>query len=59
MEKISSQGIPCTYCSRDAIPNTNPPVCEQHIFTKQAADGPQTLKELEAQDATERSEKPD
>jgi hypothetical protein len=50
MEKRSNEGIPCTYCDADALPGTNPPVCEEHLHTKTASDEPKTLKELNAQD---------
>lgn len=48
MEKNSSEHIPCTYCSRDALPQTDPPVCEEHLHTKTASEEPTTLKELAA-----------
>ena len=51
MDKKSSEGIPCTYCDKDALPGTDPPVCEEHKAmgeTKQASEHePETLKELE------------
>ena len=31
MEKNSNENIVCAYCDKDAIPGTNPPVCEDHI----------------------------
>ena len=31
MEKKSSENIPCTYCDKDALPGTNPPVCKEHL----------------------------
>lgn len=48
MEKKSSENIPCTYCSADALPDTYPPVCAEHAQIKQASDDsePATLKEL-------------
>ena len=48
MDKRSSENIPCTYCNADALPDTYPPVCEEHLHTKQASDDsePATLKEL-------------
>lgn len=48
MDKHSSENIPCTYCSNDALPDTYPPVCEEHLHVKQASDDsePNTLKEL-------------
>jgi len=52
MDKNSAEHIPCTYCSKDALINTYPPVCEEHLNTKQASDNsePTTLKELESHD---------
>lgn len=48
MDKHSSENIPCTYCENDALPDTYPPVCEEHKNIKKAsaADEPSTLKEL-------------
>lgn len=48
MDKQSSENIPCTYCSADAVPGTYPPVCEECMHKKQASadDEPATLKEL-------------
>lgn len=48
MEKNGKEHIPCTYCDKDALDGTNPPVCADHIHTKQASAGPSTLKELES-----------
>lgn len=50
MEKKSNEGIPCTYCSQDALAGTNPPVCEDHLTTKTASEEPKTLKELSQKD---------
>lgn len=52
MEKRSSEGLPCTYCERDAIPGTHPPCCELHKdLVKEASaekeSAPSTLKELD------------
>lgn len=30
MDKQSNLNIPCTYCDKDALPNTDPPVCAEH-----------------------------
>lgn len=49
MCKQSSEHIPCTWCDRDALPNTDPPACELHKdMHKQASESidPKTLKEL-------------
>ena len=50
MEKTGKENIPCTYCQKDALPNTDPPVCEDHLLDKRASEDeePKTLKELEA-----------
>lgn len=48
MNKTSSEGVTCTYCCNDAIPDTDPPVCQEHLLVKQASGEPETLKELEA-----------
>ena len=53
MDKCSAEGKVCTFCSKDALPGTDPAVCEDHLRqTKEASEEkkPQTLKELEAQD---------
>jgi hypothetical protein len=52
MDKCSAEGKVCTYCGKDALPGTDPAVCQDHLLTKEAtADKePSTLKELEAQD---------
>lgn len=50
LEKNSAENKVCTYCDRDALPDTYPPVCEEHIHTKQAAGEATTLKELETKD---------
>ena len=49
MDKRSSEGKPCVKCGELALPGTNPPLCEEHLKTKQASsdDEPATLKELE------------
>lgn len=48
MDKNSAEHIPCTYCEKDALPDTYPPVCEEHKNIKKASadDEPTTLKEL-------------
>lgn len=53
MDKQSSEGKPCIYCGNTALPNTCPPVCEEHLTTKQASSEPGSLKELEWQDPKE------
>ena len=56
MDKNSAQGKPCTFCGKDALPGTDPAVCEEHLMsqgsqTKEATEKePTTLKELEAED---------
>lgn len=48
MIKNSNEHIPCVHCDRDAVPGTDPPVCEEHMKLKKkasAADA-ETLKEL-------------
>ena len=40
--------LQCTYCEKQALPNTEPPVCEEHNkLDKKAASQPKTLKELD------------
>ena len=53
MDKCSAEGKPCIYCGNTALPNTDPPVCEEHLTTKQASEGPSSLKELEWKEAKE------
>ena len=53
MDKNSAQGMPCSKCNKDALPGTNPPVCEDHLLDKQASEESAeagTLKELDAKD---------
>lgn len=50
MKKISNQNMVCTYCDKDAIQDTNPPVCEEHINIGKKATEDKTLKELENED---------
>lgn len=61
MDKQSNLHIPCTYCDKDALPNTDPPVCEEHrdrpslgkkasICKKHCGCGYDTLKELSSAD---------
>lgn len=50
MDKKSNEHIVCTYCTKDALPDTDPPVCEDHQGTKIASGEATTLKELEALD---------
>lgn len=52
MDKNSAEHIPCTFCSNDALPDTDPPVCEECKNTKRASEDsePNTLKELQARD---------
>ena len=54
MDKKSNENIPCTYCDRDALPNTDPPVCEIHakepVVKEASEDKPDTLKELASAD---------
>lgn len=53
MDKQSNQNIPCTWCDRPALPNTDPPACEVHqkdppkYQEKTASEHPLTLKELD------------
>lgn len=52
MNKTSSEGIPCTYCNEDALPDTDPPVCANHLeMSKKASGRPETMKELDAKEA--------
>lgn len=53
MDKQSSEGKPCIYCGNTALPNTCPPVCEEHLTTKQASGEPGSLKELEWKEQSE------
>ena len=48
MNKNSAEGKPCVFCGNPALPDTDPPVCEEHVNTKIASEdeGPSTLKEL-------------
>lgn len=49
MMKNSAENVPCTYCDNDAVPGTEPPVCQEHmeLVKKSAEDtGPETLKEM-------------
>ena len=49
MNKNSALNIPCIHCDNNAIPGTNPPVCEEHQeLTKKGSKEASTLKELEA-----------
>lgn len=56
MNKNSAEGKPCTYCGKDALPGTNPPVCSEHLMQSKEASvqqeekEPETLKELETRD---------
>lgn len=48
MEKCSAVKKVCTYCDKDALPDTDPPVCEEHKNMKTASEEATTLKELDA-----------
>lgn len=48
MDKNSSEHKVCIHCDADALPGTEPPVCEKHLNTKQASGEPTTLKDLES-----------
>ena len=53
MKKKSNQGLPCIFCERDAVPNSDPPMCEHHMKLDKKAGlrrYPKTLKELDALD---------
>lgn len=50
MDKTGKEHLVCTYCDKDALPNTDPPVCKDHIMVKKASPEASTLKELEAQE---------
>ena len=52
MDKCSAEGKVCTYCGKDALPGTDPAVCQDHLLTKEASEEKEidTLKKLEAQD---------
>lgn len=48
MEKKGAENKVCTYCDKDAVPGTEPPVCEEHQHSKKASE-PSTLKELDSE----------
>lgn len=48
LDKRSSMNIPCIYCEKDALPDTNPPVCAEHVNLVKKGSASSTLKELEA-----------
>lgn len=48
LDKRSSMNIPCIYCEKDALPNTDPPVCVEHSDLVKKGSVSSTLKELEA-----------
>ncbi len=55
MDKNSAEGKVCTFCNKDALPGTDPAVCEDHLTqTKEASSSEEkpaeTLKELESRD---------
>jgi len=50
MDKNSSEHKVCIYCDADALPGTEPPVCEEHKNTKQASETPVNLKDLESRE---------
>ena len=58
MDKNSAEGKTCVYCSNPALPETNPPVCADHLMIAKEAtqepddktSEPKTLKELENSD---------
>lgn len=59
MNKNSAEGKICTFCEREALPGTDPAVCEEHLLSKNAtvaadkegeSEEPTTLKELENRD---------
>jgi hypothetical protein len=61
MDKQSKLNIPCTYCDKDALPDTDPPACAEHkdmaALKKKASESGgkrecehDTLKELTAAD---------
>lgn len=47
MDKCSSDHILCRYCDKEAIPDTYPPVCADHVELSKTASEGSTLKELE------------
>ena len=48
MIKTGKMGIKCTYCDAEALPDTEPPVCEEHKeLRKEASAEATTLKELQ------------
>lgn len=54
MDKRSNEGAVCTYCDKEALSGTYPPVCSAHINEEQDKHAssdtnmPNTLKELNA-----------
>ena len=52
MNKMIKNGkfLQCTYCQKQALPNTEPPVCEEHNKLRKKASHPKTLKELDSVD---------
>lgn len=56
MDKTGKLNIPCTYCEKDALPDSDPPVCEEHakMVKKASKDEARTLKELETKDGHDR-----
>lgn len=52
MNKNSAENKVCIHCNKDALPNTDPPVCEEHLLSKKASEEgeAENLKELDAKD---------
>lgn len=48
MLKKNGKFLPCTYCDKTALPDTDPPVCEEHKKIKKKASKGKTIKELES-----------
>lgn len=38
MQKQSNKKVPCTWCDKDALPNTDPPACADHLEHRPVAD---------------------
>lgn len=48
MDKNAAEHLLCIYCDKEALPDTDPPVCADHIKLDKKASEPATIKELEA-----------
>jgi hypothetical protein len=49
MDKRGTVGRRCAFCTKDALPGTDPPMCAEHSkLDKKASKAPKTLAELDA-----------